>query len=272
MTAPIGIRWTVGDVSPRGFRALALSLRGARAVFGPEARYAVVVNSLPVAVARDRVGVDGDGVDWRPAGDLPPRLAAHLGPDMAEGVAWKLAPLRLFPDRWELALDNDLILWDLPPAIAAWLAAADPGRCLLAEDVERAHGAFDHLCGPDSLNTGIRGFPPGFNLEAALVATLERHPVTLAGELDEQGLQVAALHRGGRPAKVPVTEVSLCSPFWPKRPEPGSHGAHFVGLNARSLPWDWYGRPASACQNENFDRWVPVMEAMVAERVKDGTP
>ncbi|WP_404326476.1 hypothetical protein [Aerophototrophica crusticola] len=140
----------------------------------------------------------------------------------------------------------------------------DRARCLLAEDVERAHGAFDHLCGPDNLNTGIRGFPPGFDLESALLAILRQHPAPLSGELDEQGLQVAALQKQKTPAVVRTAEVSICSPFWPKKPELGSHGAHFVGLNARNLPWDWYGRPASDCQNENFDRWAPEMARRVA--------
>lgn len=253
---PIGLRWTVGDVSARGFQALRLSILGARKVFGPAAAYAVVVNTLSPAEARARTGDTPAEVEWLPAGGLPDGLARFLGPDMAEGVAWKLAPLRLFPDRWEVALDNDLVLWDLPPSMRAWLTARDPGRCLLAEDVERAHGAFDHLCGPDNLNTGIRGFPPGFDLEAALLSILRDHPVHLSGELDEQGLQVAALQKRQTPAVVRTAEVSICSPFWPKQPALGSHGAHFVGLNARNLPWDWYGRPASDCQNENFDRWA----------------
>ncbi len=260
---PVGLRWTVGDVSPRGFRALRLALWGARRVFGPGAALAVVVNSVPVAEARARTGAVPDGIDWLPAGDMPRRLAAHLDGGMAEGVAWKLAPLRLFPDRWEIAFDNDCVLWEMPPSIAGWLAAGDRATCLLEEDVERAHGAFDHLCGPLSLNTGIRGFPPGFDVEAALCAVLDAHPVPLAGELDEQGMQVAALQRARPPAVVTVAEVSICAPFWPKRPELGSHGAHFVGLNARSLPWDWYGRPASDCQNGNFDRWEPEIARRV---------
>lgn len=253
---PVGIRWTVGDVSERGFRALRLAILGARRVFGPEAAYAVVVNSLPVAEARRRTGEVPGEVEWLPAGDLPADLAAFLDEGMAEGVAWKLAPLRLFPDRWELAFDNDLILWSMPPSIAGWLERREGQACVLAQDVERALGGFEAICGPENLNTGIRGFPPGYDLGAALADTLRAHPLHLAGELDEQGLQVAALQREVPPVVVTVEEVSICSPFWPKRPVLGTCGAHFVGLNARSLPWTWYDRPASDCQNENFDNWA----------------
>lgn len=263
---PVGLRWTVGDVSPRGFRALRLALWGALRAFGPRAAMTVVVNSVPVAEARERTGPIPDGVDWRPAGELPRSLLEHLGTTMADGVAWKLAPPRLFPDRWEIAFDNDCILWELPPSIAGWLKAGCPRTCLLAEDVERALGAFGHLCGPLNLNTGIRGFPPGYDVEAALAGMLADHPAPLAGELDEQGLQVAALQRERPPAVVTVAEVAICAPFWPKSPEPGTHGAHFVGLNARSLPWDWYGRPASDCQNENFDRWESAIAARTGIR------
>ena len=61
---------------------------------------------------------------------------------MAEGVAWKLAPPRLFPEACELSLDNDCMLWQMPEAIHAWLGDGDPARCLLAEDVRPAFGRF----------------------------------------------------------------------------------------------------------------------------------
>jgi len=36
-------------------------------------------------------------------------------------------------------------------------------------------------------------------------------------------------------------------------------GAHFVGLNAHSLPWTYYGRPATACIIENWERHKPQL-------------
>jgi hypothetical protein len=199
-----------------------------------------------------------DAVRWRPSGDLPPRLAAHLDAGMAEGVAWKLAPLRLFPDRYELALDNDCILWDLPSAMRAWLDEAEP-RCLIAADDVPAHGAFTALTRPEPRNTGIRGLPPGYDLGAALARVLERHPVPLQGELDEQGLQVVALDLK-RPAHVVATaDVSICSPFPPKRPELGRCGAHFVGINLRSVPWDHLGRPGADWLAETWRRHRPTL-------------
>ena len=231
----LGLRWTIGDVSPRGFEALRLSLLGATRLFGPEARYTVCVNTIPLADARAHAGPVPDHVEWLATTDLPGLLKPHLDAGLAEGVAWKLAPLSLHPDRHELALDNDCILWRCPPVLDAWLQSAD--ACLLAEDVTPALGRFAPVVGPRALNTGLRGLPPGYDLAASLAETLRAHPGPLATELDEQGLQVAALSRG-RLDVVPLADLAICSPFPPHAAEPGACGAHFVGLNVhRERPY-----------------------------------
>lgn len=246
MAAQLGIRWTIGDVSAAGFAALRLSIHGALRLFGPEADYVVYVNTLTVAQARARTGPVPPGIVWRAAPrDAPDVLGRFLDPAMAEGVAWKFLPLRAFPDRHELALDNDVILWDLPAAIHEWLDGCDPTARVLAADIAPAHGQFAELCGPAPRNSGIRGTAPAFDLEAALGEVLRRRPVSLASELDEQGLQIAALSLDKPPLVVTVDEVSICSPFHPHCPELGCCGAHFVGLNARDIPWRYYDRPAT---------------------------
>jgi hypothetical protein len=76
--------------------------------------------------------------------------------------------------------------------------------------------------------------------------------VRLAGELDEQGLQVVALDLGAPAHVVTTQDVAICSPFWPRRPTLGRCGAHFVGLNCRIVPWDYYDRPATEWIMENW--------------------
>jgi hypothetical protein len=257
MAAPkIGIRWTIGHVSAYGFETLRLSIWGAWKLFGPEAAYGVCVNSLALHRARELTGPVPEAVLWYDVTDrVPPLIRAHTDGGMAEGVGWKLAPLRLFSDRFELALDNDCILWKMPSAVAAWLAAGDDSTCLLAEDVRACFGAFISFCGEGALNSGIRGLPPRFDLEAALQAILTRHPVTLRSELDEQGLQIAALSRGRRPLAVSIEEVTICSPFPPHLPHLGRAGAHFVGLNVRESPWRLEdGRPAVEAIRAHWSR------------------
>jgi hypothetical protein len=263
VSAQLGLRWTIGDVSPRGFEALRLSIHGALRVFGPGARYVAYVNSVDVAAARARTGAVPEIVEWREAPrEPPPVLRAHLDARMAEGVAWKFAPLSAFADRRELALDNDVILWAAPEAVRRWLDGGPDAR-LVAEDVAAGHGAFAEFCGSEPRNSGIRGTPAGFDLAGALGEVLRRRPVSLGSELDEQGLQIAALSLDGPPLVVRTSDVSICSPFWPHQPELGRCGAHFVGLNAREIPWRYYDRPATEVRIEHWERHRPELYARV---------
>jgi hypothetical protein len=254
----IGIRWTIGDVSPPGFDALRLSIEGAHRIFGNDASYVVCVNTIGLEDARTRTGAVPSEVAWQEAGEIPASLNPFLDPGMAEGVAWKLAPIRLFEDRYELSLDNDCILWSMPEVVREWLDEPEP-RCLIAADDVLAHGAFTHLTRPEPRNTGIRGLPPGYDLEASLREVLSEFGAPLQTELDEQGLQAVALDRPRQAHVVPVEDVSICSPIYPHQPELGQCGAHFIGLNARHLPFDYYGRPASEWVRENFERQLPAV-------------
>ncbi len=265
MSPTLGIRWTVGDVSSRGWEALRLSIYCAARLFGPRARYLVCFNSVPLAVARERTGLVPDEVEWREitAADVPPALRPHLDPAMAEGVGWKLVPPRAFPRLHELSLDNDCLLWALPPALDEFLNRAD--ATLLAEDVERCLGQFQDAPVPGAVNSGIRGLPPGFALLPELTATLaaqgarSKAPVLLRSELDEQGLQAAALHANALSLCVSTEEVTICSPFWPRQPHLGACGAHFVGLNSKHIPWNYYDEPGDLVRRRHWDQHRPAL-------------
>lgn len=247
-TSHVGVRWTIGDVSDRGWEALRLSIWGLYRLLGPAAGYGVSVNGVSLEQAQARVGRLPDGVLWHVADGVPSFIREHLDAGMAEGVGWKFSPLRFFPDRHELSLDNDCILWELPKAIHGWIEEADGATCVFAEDVARCLGQFSDLCGPEPRNAGIRGIPPGFDLEThfrtllAEKAQRDGRRLVMTSEQDEQGLQAAMVERFGNPRIVQVAEVSICSPFPPHLPTLGGCGAHFVGTNARRLSWDYEGR------------------------------
>jgi hypothetical protein len=261
------VRWTIGDVSDEGFDILRWSLLGARRLFGDRASYVVCVNSISAIDARDRVGPLGMDVVWRSvrAGDIPGFLRDRFDDGLAEGVGWKFAPLHMAERTREIALDNDCVLWRMPEAMAAWIDDPD-GRALLAEDVRPCFGQFTNLCGPEPRNSGIRGLPARFPLEDALRDVLDDHPVTLASELDEQGLQVAALERRADPLVVDTRDVTICSPFAPHQRHLGRCGAHFVGLNAKSLSWSYEGRPAVAYIREHWHALKREVAHLVASR------
>lgn len=276
MPRALCIRWTIGDVSQRGFEALRLSIWGAQKIFGKAAEYVVCVNSLPLDEARDRTGDVSRNVNWLDVSqDVPAFLREHLDSAMAEGVGWKFAPLRLRPDRFELALDNDCILWSMPGAIAQWLAGDHQRRCIMAEDVRAMYGRFADQCGPEPRNGGLRGWPPGFDMERELREVLQQaasthgSPIVLTSELDEQGLQTAAMSREAPLLAVSIDEVTISSPFYPHRPDLGRCGAHFVGLNARHIPWNYYDRSADECMAEHWHRHRPTLYRNVLTRAAE---
>jgi hypothetical protein len=265
----VGIRWTIGDVSDNGWDALRLSITGARNIFGVTARYAVCVNSVPLDFAREELSNVTDDVRLVAVSrdDIPAGVRARFGDGMAEGVAWKLAPLRVFPDRWEISLDNDCILWDMPEGMHHWLETGDPQQCLLAEDARALYGQFTPFCGPEPRNAGIRGLPPDYPLEEALTRLLDRVNGVLDSELDEQGLQVAAVSMFTPPAVVSIEDVTICSPFPPHRTDLGRCGAHFCGLNTRHFAWQLEGRYAEQWIADHWQRHLPTLQAHVMREV-----
>ena len=206
--------------------------------------YAVCVNMLPVRFAHLRAGDLPCRVEWiRVLPEIPKWLQGHVSAAMPEGVAWKLVPLRVFPARYELSLDNDVILWAAPRAMKEWLASDDTGACLMGEDVASALGQFGEACNYRALNSGIRGLPPGFDMERRLRKVLDERGITLQSELDEQGLQAFVLSQT-KLFVVSTDDVSICSPFPNHQQHLGRCGAHFVGINPKRLPWLLDGRPA----------------------------
>ena len=263
----IGLRWTIGAVAERGFEALRLSLWGAWRSFGPAARYVVCVNTIGAAAARARTGPVPQAVEWLEIGsDMPGFLSTSLAQDMAEGMAWKLVPLRVFPELHEISLDNDVVLWSIPPSLRDWLATTGPGstRCLMAQDVTPCYGQFASQAPRDAFNAGVRGLPPRYDLARALRTALERRQRKTGsrprlGPDDEQGLQVSALALQEPLRRVTLEEVTVCSPFHPHRPELGRCGAHFVGVNAHHIDWDYYDRPADEWIAEHWHRHRPEL-------------
>ena len=261
----LAIRWTIGDVRDRGFEMLRLSLACAHRLFGPFAKYLVCVNTIAVATARARTGPLPFEPEWREVtrADVSQVFQPYFDNTLMEGMGWKLVPLRTCEDCYELAIDNDCILWDLPDAVRQWLESGNGS--VFAEDVDRCLGSFDALCPPGAFNAGIRGLAPGQNLELPLQDVMQSVAIECGGqvqllvEIEEQGLQAAAIHRLRPVLLVKTTEVSICSPFWPRSPDLGTCGAHFVGMNAQHTPWNYYDRPADSWLEEHWQRHRPAL-------------
>jgi hypothetical protein len=253
----------------RGFEALAFSIIGARAIFGASAEYVVCVNTVDLQTARQLVGAAAGLVQWHDSnGDVPAWLLPYLDSGMAEGVAWKLAPVRLFPNCHTLSLDNDVILWRRPDALRQWLNDAD--SLLIAEDVKACYGQFTSLCPRLPRNSGICGFPPGYDAEKKLRSLLIDTGAKLSSETDEQGLQVAVIcaekHR-----VIPLQDVSISGYFRPHLLELGSCGAHFVGVNVKRVGWTWKGRPGEQYLHAYWDSRKPALHERLTSEVEIGS-
>ncbi|MFL6447905.1 MAG: hypothetical protein ACJ746_09495 [Bryobacteraceae bacterium] len=262
----LGIRWTIGDVSEAGYEALNLSISAAWNLFGQRAEYAVSVNTVSIRAAAECVGRIPCSVHWMQIRrDIPRWLRAHVNAEMAEGVAWKLHPVRVFPELHELSLDNDVILWAIPGALRDWLSSDDPEACLMAGDVAPALGQFAGVCNHRPLNSGIRGLPPGFDMETRMRDTLRSTGVMLQSELDEQGLQAAVLART-KLFVVGTDDVSICSPFPNHQQHLGRCGAHFVGLNPKRMPWVLNGRGAHEVIRERWRHHIRELARLIRVR------
>jgi hypothetical protein len=159
----------------------------------------------------------------------------------------------------------------MPDSMRRWLK--DGTSLLIAEDVEAHYGNFEPICGPEPRNAGIRGYPPGFDLESRVRALVARCGFAPTHDCDEQGLQ-AAVVSSEKHRVVSLDEVSICGFFRPHRLELGSCGAHFVGVNSHRLPWEWEGRSGEQYVHGFWDsrRDEVAQRVAAAEAAAAGNP
>jgi hypothetical protein len=194
MTMPLGVRWTIGDISSFGVAALRLSVWGAFRCFGPAARYTISVHDVVLARAQATTGALPECVRWQEIDStrLPRWLA---GMDVAPRAAFRFAPVLVHDDVAELALDRGCVLWSVPDGIRAWLDDPNPRACVITEDVN----------GPSS---AIRGTGAGFDLVEALREARRESPRPLRTQEDAQRLELHALGLLEPPHVVGAREVA----------------------------------------------------------------
>ncbi|MEM7036337.1 MAG: hypothetical protein AAF570_05095, partial [Bacteroidota bacterium] len=102
---------------------------------------------------------------------------------------------RIDADKFELFLDNDVIIWRLPEAIRTWIKT---NSILVSEDWNGAHyGEFsDSLKTTDSYNAGILGMPPGFEIDLPNTSLYSDHFHS------EQGSVASRIVNSGKPIRL----------------------------------------------------------------------
>lgn len=203
-------RWTVGPCLQQGLDILAESINRTTKAFGPDKfDWMVCYNGLNKQDIDFLHGVVGDRPirfhcqDWStcPVMDncqTPRRKdgSFEYNGNRCGGTMWKVCPPRLRMETHEIVMDNDVVLLKALPQIDQWLARTD--TVLLLEEPIRFYGRYDCLFGPNPpyFNSGLMGYPPGYDFGAAIFANWEKHGRYMnISQSDEQGLLTYSLSR-----------------------------------------------------------------------------
>ena len=215
-------RWTIGPVSEAGLECLSLSV-ASFILHHPDTKIVIChncpANNLEDIVARFPHATLIDQSEYLES-DIPPM-----------GVAWKLYPPRLFPDAYELCIDNDIVFVDQIKEIESFYSG---DHTLLLEGSTRNYGKFEqHVPAGYCINSGVYGMPPGFNFQKYLrfyvTSNWEQNafgPHAASKTFDEQGIVALSLLSYGKFIIIPETTLTNC-----ERHLIQGKGLHFVGLN-----------------------------------------
>lgn len=216
-TRPLA-RWTIGPVKPCGMESLRESVASWRWFYGDAFDLVVCHNNLD---RHQRAVVESLDVDaYEQSGDE----LSHRVPSPPLGPAWKLYPPRFRPCAHEVLIDNDVVIAAPLPQVDAFLARDDATVTTTTRDGYKCYGRFnERFDSPLSVNTGIFGVPPWFDLESAM-------PWWWLGGgwsdyLDEQALVAAAL-MGSPHIAIPRSDIS-----YSRKDGVGRPVFHFIGIN-----------------------------------------
>lgn len=185
------IRWTLGRTKARplslqAWDMLECSIKFAQKLF-PKAEFMVFHNNLTIMDQSNLNRIEELGVFHEDMTNKAP-----LG-NLKKNSFWKYYPLRVDSNKYELLLDNDIVLWEVPNALQQWLDSSN--GLLINTDWNGAfYGDYEHLS-PQThfFNAGILGFPPEFTFSLPDYSSLHDLFHT------EQGFIVKTFLEAGQP-------------------------------------------------------------------------
>lgn len=225
------VRWTIGPVRPDGFKCLTESILSFTSLYDVEA--VVCFNCDP-------------NIHPTISASFPPNIHPTISPRFIDqhdyltevppkGVAWKLYPPRLAPDRHELVIDNDIIIHQRIPEIDKFF---ESNLTLLLAETSRTYGRFERHVPPGlCINSGVYGMPPGFDLKKYIdfhvgpeweKNALGEHDKSET--FDEQGLIAFALSSHPGYLIISGSDITNCEHHLID-----GKGMHFIGLNRRQF-------------------------------------
>lgn len=235
------VRWTIGNTRPDGFECLKLSVDSFVAIYDVEP--IICFNCSTEIISKQHLDNLATLIDQR----------EHVGSCVPspKGVAWKLYPPRLAPDRHEIIIDNDLILVKRVPQIDEFFGS---DCTLLLSETGCTYGRFSKHVPPGyHINSGLYGMPPGFNLQKFVDFYVgDEWEENAKAEhkdsktFDEQGLIAIALASYPRQIIIPHKYITNCEHHLQD-----GHGYHFIGLNRRH-----FHRPYREWRSRSFKLYL----------------
>lgn len=209
MAKPL-FRFTVGNCLPQGLEILAESINRTTKALG--------INNWDWAVCYNGINRDDLSFLTKAIGDKPVQLISQswatcpvndncqtprrkdgsfeYDGKRCGGTMWKVCPARMRMETHEIVMDNDIVLLKKFPQIDEFLASRD--KALILEEPIRFYGRYDCLFGSEeiSLNSGLMGFPPGYDYGTEILKHWEKHGrYTNISQADEQGLLTYVLNQ-----------------------------------------------------------------------------
>jgi hypothetical protein len=220
-------RWTIGKTKADGYRCLKESIESFLSLYEAEV---VICHNCEAEMLPD---LPYPLYDQRKNYTIEPM-----------GVAWKLYPPRISPEKHEICIDNDIVFMKKIKQIDKFIA----NDCtLLLEGDGRVYGRFEKHVPPEyEINSGVYGMPPNFDLERYVNfyanKPWEENALGVHADsktFDEQGIVALALLDYQKTLIIPKSSITNCEHQYIP-----SDGMHFIGLNRRN-----FHRPYKEHQN-----------------------
>lgn len=208
MSKPL-FRWTIGSCLPQGFEILSESVKQVTKSLGIDLfDWMICYNGIKESdlniVKENNPNVDIifveqnwsntpilDDVSW-----ASPKRNGRMewNGNHCGGTMWKVSPPRMRMESHEIVMDNDIVILKNIPQISYFLKS---NMALILEEPIRFYGRYDFLFPKQQpfLNSGLMGFPPGYDFRAEIIRVWEENgSYKNLSQADEQGLLTYTLN------------------------------------------------------------------------------
>lgn len=249
------IRWTFGETRARKTSAqawdmLECSLKFARFLFS-NADYVVCYNNLTREVRDivERISRENGAHALDVSEMLPPNLRINE----VKNSWWKYSPTRIAVDKYEIVMDNDVVLWELPPTLLQ--AIETRSLVALTDATGQYYGDFHEAVIRSNptlrLNAGLVGMPEGYAID---LENLKDKTFTDFFHSEQGFTALNFINYRGNKTLVPtdqVPQLNACS------------------INGEELISEYCGGHFCGCSFGHYDFWEKKYAKFVKENLND---